>query len=370
MLLSLFTAFFFVWFAMPAFIRRLRKWKLGQFIRTDEAPLLGVLHSQKKETPTMGGLLILAGIFLSLLLWMDLSHSFTWLFALSLLILGSIGAFDDSLKIRHRNAKGLMARRKFLAQCALALSISAYLLNPGLANFAASLGLKVPIAISLSGQESIEPLSHYMQTLSIPFYGEIFFRGLWPSLLLWPLFFTFVIAGSSNAVNLTDGLDGLASGLLIISSLSFALIAFLSEQMELCRALNMPYIQGSGEVAIFLCAFIGALIAFLWYNASPAEVFMGDTGSLALGGLLGLAAVLLKKELLLGLIGFVFVAETLSVILQVASFRLRAKKRIFLCAPLHHHFEYLGWPETKVVVRFWIFGLLLAMLGLASLMCQ
>jgi phospho-N-acetylmuramoyl-pentapeptide-transferase len=179
-----------------------------------------------------------------------------------------------------------------------------------------------------------------------------------------------VITGSSNAANLTDGLDGLLAGCLVTAAGSLCLIAFVSNHVDIARYLNILYIEGSGEIAIYLCALIGASLGFLWYNSYPAQVFMGDTGSLTLGGILGVSAVLLRREFLLGIVGGIFVAEALSVILQVASYRLRNKKRIFLCAPLHHHFEYKGWPETKVVIRFWIMSLLFAIIGIASLKFQ
>lgn len=179
-----------------------------------------------------------------------------------------------------------------------------------------------------------------------------------------------MILGSSNAVNLTDGLDGLASGLLILVSFVLALFAFFSNHLDLARYLNILYIEGSGEIAIFLFSLIGAMLGFLWYNCHPAEIFLGDTGSLALGGVLGISAILLRRELLFGLVGAIFVMEALSVMLQVASFRYRNKKRIFLCTPLHHHFEYKGWAETKVVMRFWIMGLFFALLGIASIKFQ
>jgi len=179
-----------------------------------------------------------------------------------------------------------------------------------------------------------------------------------------------VITGSSNAVNLTDGLDGLAAGCVILVATVLALVAFLSNNLEMSRYLNILYIEGASEIGVFLCSMIGACLGFLWFNGYPAQVFMGDTGSLALGGALGVVAVLLRRELLLALVGGVFVVEALSVILQVASYRWRNKKRIFLCAPLHHHFEYKGWPETKVVLRFWILGLVLAVIGAISLKLQ
>ncbi len=181
---------------------------------------------------------------------------------------------------------------------------------------------------------------------------------------------TFVITGSSNAVNLTDGLDGLATGMVMLAAGAFALIAFVSNNIDLAQYLHILYIDGSSEIAIYLAALFGACLGFLWYNSHPAQVFMGDTGSLTLGAILGVSAVLLKRELLLGIIGGIFVIEALSVMLQVGYFKLCNKKRLFLCAPLHHHFEYKGWPETKVVIRFWIIGLMLAIVGIASLKFQ
>ena len=207
----------------------------------------------------------------------------------------------------------------------------------------------------------------YVSRVYVPFIkGSVILLGP----ILATLFMMFVITGSSNAVNLTDGLDGLAAGCLIMVASTFALIAFVSNHVDLARYLNILYIEGSGEIAIYMSAFVGGCLGFLWYNAHPAEVFMGDIGSLSLGGILGVSAVLLKREFLLAIVGGIFVAEALSVILQVASFKLRNKKRIFLCAPLHHHFEYKGWPETKVVIRFWIVGLILAISGLLSLKFQ
>lgn len=210
----------------------------------------------------------------------------------------------------------------------------------------------------------------YASRLYVPFVKEPLFQLKGFALVGMAIFFAFVITGSSNAVNLTDGLDGLATGTVMLASSTFALVAFLSNHLDFSRYLNILYIEGSGEIAIYLSAVAGACLGFLWYNGHPAQVFMGDTGSLTLGAILGVCAVLLKRELLLGIIGGVFVIEALSVILQVASYRFRDKKRIFLCSPIHHHFEYKGWPETKVVVRFWIVGLLFALIGIATLKFQ
>jgi len=212
--------------------------------------------------------------------------------------------------------------------------------------------------------------SQYMTKYYVPFFKEYVVQLTGGLTVLGILMTIIVITGSSNAVNLTDGLDGLAAGCVVLVAGVLALVAFFSNNIEMSRYLNILYIDGAGEIAVFLSATMGACLGFLWYNGYPAQVFMGDTGSLALGGILGVASVLLRREVLLALVGGVFVAEALSVILQVASYKLRDKKRIFLCAPLHHHFEYKGWPETKVVLRFWIIGLLLAVIGAISLKIQ
>ena len=233
------------------------------------------------------------------------------------------------------------------------------------------------LPISKNGEPSINSsfshlisLKEYASRLYIPFFKESLVTASGWGVIFMAFFFFIVITGSSNAVNLTDGLDGLAAGCLIMVAGALAVVAFVSNHLEIARYLNILYVEGSGEIAIYLSALIGACLGFLWYNGYPAQVFMGDTGSLTLGGIIGVSAVLLKREFLLGIVGAIFVAEALSVILQVASYRLRNKKRIFLCAPLHHHFEYKGWPETKVVIRFWIVGLLFAIIGIASLKFQ
>jgi phospho-N-acetylmuramoyl-pentapeptide-transferase len=288
------------------------------------------------------------------------------------LVLGFLGGYDDFLKLKYKNPKGLSARRKMGIQLLLGAAIACYLLYPH--------SLPVPeedrwfsapsIKENAAHQSVPVTLQEYTARIYAPFFKDPILQFGGAGLILAGLFIMFVVAGSSNAVNLTDGLDGLASGCLIIVAGVLALFAFLSNHIELARYLNIVYVEGSGEIAIYLSAFIGACLGFLWYNSHPAQVFMGDTGSLTLGGIIGVCAILLKRELLLGLIGGIFVAEAASVILQVASFKLRNKKRIFLCAPLHHHFEYKGWAETKVVTRFWIVGLLLGIIGVASLKFQ
>jgi phospho-N-acetylmuramoyl-pentapeptide-transferase len=377
MVLAALTALLFSIFVGPAFIRKLYELKVGQKIRPADFGLISKLHEKKQETPTMGGLLILASMLLSLVLFMDLTHVFTLLLAFTTLTLGLLGGLDDYLKIKFKNSRGLSARKKVLCQLAIASVIAIYLLVPTVSQgLAATSWYHVPAVKEQTTHEGAKiesrelSLKDYASLVYVPFIKDpvIHLKGVFG--MLAGFLIVFVIVGSSNAVNLTDGLDGLAAGCLILVASCLALFAFVSNHHDMARYLNILYIEGSGEIAIYLSAFIGACLGFLWYNGHPAQVFMGDIGSLTLGGLIGVSAVLLKRELLLALIGGIFVAETVSVILQVGSYRWRNKKRIFLCTPLHHHFEYLGWPETKVVIRFWIIGLILALIGLASLRFQ
>jgi phospho-N-acetylmuramoyl-pentapeptide-transferase len=382
MMLAALTALLFTIFIGPFCIRKLYELKTGQSIRVEDCPLLAELHKKKKETPTMGGLLILSAMVLSLLLWMDLKSAFTLLLLITTVWLGILGGIDDYLKLKYKNSKGLKSSRKFLLQNLLALCIALYLFWPPVADFVQrGSWFPPPVAkeqISIvkkeAGRTEVSSVSlttqQYMSHYFVPFFKDPVFILKNGAIVLGVIFSIFIITGSSNAVNLTDGLDGLAAGCVIMASGVLALFAFLSNHIEMARYLNILYIEGSGEIAIYLFALIGACLGFLWYNGHPAQVFMGDTGSLALGGVIGVAAVLLRRELLLGIVGGVFVAETLSVILQVGSYKLRDRRRIFLCTPLHHHFEYKGWPETKVVMRFWIFGLILAIIGIASLKFQ
>jgi len=368
MLLSAMTALIFVFFLGPKCIKKLYEMKTGQSIRVEDCPLLAELHKKKKETPTMGGILILAGMLLSLFLFMDLKSGYTLVLFVTTVSLGLIGGYDDFLKLKYRNSKGLPAKVKFGLQLLVSSLIALYLLCPAVTE-AVQIGSWFVAPVAKFGAETLSTQA-YMGFNYIPFLRDpvLILQG---GFLLFSFFsILFVITGSSNAVNLTDGLDGLASGCLILVASVFALVAFLSNNMEMARLLNLLYIENSGEIAIYLSAMIGALIGFLWYNGHPAQIFMGDTGSLALGGVIAVAAILLRREFLLSLVGGVFVAEALSVILQVGSYKLRNRRRIFLCAPLHHHFEYRGLPETKVVLRFWIVGLLLAMIGLISLKLQ
>lgn len=386
MMLAAITSVVICIFLGPRFIKKLYELKIGQTIRTEDCPLLGQLHEKKKDTPTMGGALILFSMLVSMFLWMDLQSVFTLILLLTTLILGLLGARDDYLKLKYKNTKGISAKKKLLIQGLVGGALALYLLGPTFSQthpvgewftppvVKEHVLVKSPSPSSDPGAAQATlttvPLKEFASRIYLPFFKDyaLSFSGVF--IIAAFLFMVCVVAGASNAVNLTDGLDGLAAGCLILVASCLALIAFISNNLDLARYLNILYIEGSGEIAIYLSAFVGACIGFLWYNGHPAQVFMGDTGSLALGGILGVSAVLLKREFLLGLIGGIFVAEALSVILQVGSYKLRNKKRIFLCAPLHHHFEYKGWPETKVVIRFWIIGLLLAIVGLVSLKFQ
>jgi len=385
MLLGALTSLLFCLILGPFFIRKLYEMKIGQTIRKEECPLLGKLHEKKQNTPTMGGILILTSMLLSMFLWMDLTHVFTLILLFTTLFLGIIGGRDDYLKLKYKNTKGMSAKKKLLFQALLSFLIASYFLFQPVTQFIETNGWFKPPVIKESVQLKESPvfsltetavktknltLKEYVSRIYLPFFKEpiLVLKGF--SLIVALFLIFFVITGSSNATNLTDGLDGLAAGCLILIAGSLGIIAFVSNHIQIATYLNILYIEGSGEIAIYLCALTGACLGFLWYNGHPAQVFMGDTGSLTLGGVIGVSAVLLRKELLLGILGGVLVAEALSVIFQVLSFRFRNKKRIFLCTPLHHHFEYLGWPETKVVVRFWIIGLLLAIIGLASIKFQ
>lgn len=375
MFLAALTSLMFTLFLGPAFIKKLYELKTGQSIRVEDCPVLAELHQKKKNTPTMGGILILASMLVSLLLWMDLHSIFTLILFLTTVWVGGIGAYDDYLKLKYKNSKGLRARKKMLLQLVFASALGLYLFVPAVSkSFTQGNWFVPPVAkeqILVEGKEEIKmvSLSDYSARYYMPFLKDPVCVLKGGAIFLGFLFTLFVITGSSNAVNLTDGLDGLASGCLIMVAAVLGIVAFFSNNIELSKYLNILYIEGSGEIAIYMFALVGSCLGFLWYNGSPAQVFMGDTGSLALGAILGVSSVLLRREFLLALIGGIFIAETLSVILQVASFKLY-KKRIFLCSPLHHHFEYKGWPETKIVLRFWIVSLLLCLFGLISLKLQ
>lgn len=344
MVLGAMTTLIFTIFLGPWFIKKLYELRIGQSVtRLEDVPALKALHEKKKDTPTMGGILIIAGMLLSLVLWMDFTKIQTYLLGGSTIALGIIGGLDDYLKLRSKNSQGLRSKQKFILQCIIAVITFGILLW-----FAPTRGY-----------------AYYIPFYKHPFIVTGMFGGGF-----FLLASSFIMVGTSNAVNLTDGLDGLASGLVVMVAVVLALFGFLMNNVHISSYLNIEHIDGAGEVAIYMCALSGGCLGFLWYNGHPAQVFMGDIGSLTLGGILGLTAVLLRRELLLALIGGVFVIETLSVILQVLSYRYRNKKRIFRCAPIHHHFEHMGWPETKVVLRFWIVGLLLAMIGVSTIKFQ
>ncbi|MCK4460688.1 MAG: phospho-N-acetylmuramoyl-pentapeptide-transferase [candidate division Zixibacteria bacterium] len=328
------TAIFICLILGPFFIRLLRKYQVAETIR-EEMP---ERHQKKAGTPTMGGLIILAGIIIPTLLWADLSNYYTQMVLLVTVWLGALGFMDDYLKAIKRQPKGLVARKKMIGQLLLG------------AVFAAALFWLAPEKI-YDGTTGIPFFKNYVLTLGV-FYAP---------------FIVIVITGSSNAVNLTDGLDGLAIGLSGLCFVAFVGIAYVTGRVDFSEYLAIEYLPGSGELAVFCGAAIGSALGFLWFNSHPAEVFMGDTGSLALGGALGAIAILLKKELLLVIVGGVFVMVALSVIIQVLSYRYRGGKRVFKMAPIHHHFELCGWSESKIVVRFWILGALCVLLTLATL---
>ncbi|UCC45707.1 MAG: phospho-N-acetylmuramoyl-pentapeptide-transferase [Candidatus Zixiibacteriota bacterium] len=316
------------------FVRLLRKYQVAEKIR-EEGP---AHHKSKEGTPTMGGLIILAGILIPTLLWADLTNFYVLMVLLVTVWLGALGFMDDYLKTIRRQPKGLVARKKMVGQILLG------------ALFALALTYAAP-----NGQ--------YDGTTGIPFFKNYVLNL---GIVYWP-FIMLVITGASNAVNLTDGLDGLAIGLCALCFMAFGGIVYVSGRLDYSSYLQIEYFPGTGELAVFCGAAVGSALGFLWFNSHPAEVFMGDTGSLALGGALGAIAILLKKELLLVIVGGVFVITALSVIIQVLSYRYRGGKRVFRMAPIHHHFELLGWKEPKVVVRFWIIGALCALLTLATL---
>ncbi len=332
----------------PWLIARLRAFQIGQFIREDGPKS----HLTKAGTPTMGGLLIVISIVLPTLLWANLRNRYVWIALFGLVSYGAIGFWDDYIKMRRKRNLGLTAWHKILLQVAAAFMVGFMLLLLH-AQKAYSTNLNVPFMKLFKPDLLIEQLVHNPFTYPLAFIGFYAFIAL-------------VMVGSSNAVNLTDGLDGLAIGLMIIASGAMTVLAYVTGHARFAEYLDLSRVPGASELVIFCGAMMGASLGFLWYNSHPAEIFMGDVGSLALGGAMGVVAVLIKQELLLPFIGGVYVIEALSVILQVGSYKLR-KKRIFKMAPLHHHFEALGWPESKIITRFWIAGLVMALFALTTL---
>jgi phospho-N-acetylmuramoyl-pentapeptide-transferase len=332
----------------PWMIARLRRFQIGQFIREDGPKS----HQKKAGTPTMGGLLICTSIIVPTLLWANLRVPALWVALAGIVCFGAVGFMDDYAKVARKRNLGLSAREKLMLQIAAGTAIGALLLMMS-SHAQYTTNLNIPFAKNYKPDLLIKALLANRFTHAFAFLPFLAF------LLL-------VLVGSANAVNLTDGLDGLAIGLMIIAAGAMTVLSYLTGHAEFAKYLDLSRTPGSSELTIICGAMTGAAIGFLWYNAHPAEVFMGDVGSLALGGGMGVVAVLLKQEILLLFIGGVFVLEALSVILQVASFKLRGK-RIFLMSPLHHHFEALGWAESKVIIRFWIVGLIMALGALTTL---
>jgi phospho-N-acetylmuramoyl-pentapeptide-transferase len=329
-ILSTLSSLFFLFIFGGWVIGRLRAMQVGQYIREDGPPN----HLGKAGTPTMGGCLIIPVITVSTLLWGELNDLYVWLVLFVMFGFGLIGFIDDYLKVVRKNSRGLSKKAKFSLQVLVALVVSIILeMYPG-----------------------------FDSKLNLPF-----FKTITPDLGLGYIpFAIFIIVGASNSVNLTDGLDGLAIGPIIVAFTSYLAFAYLSGHIKIASYLQIPYVAGAGELSVLCGAVVGAGLGFLWYNSFPAELFMGDVGSLPIGAVLGTVAVITKQEVVLMLVGGIFVVETLSVIFQILYFKLSGGQRIFRMAPLHHHFELKGWPETKVTVRFWIIAIILALLSLST----
>jgi phospho-N-acetylmuramoyl-pentapeptide-transferase len=325
------TAFFICYLLGPWVIERLKRSQVGQYIREDGPRS----HLDKAGTPTMGGVLIVGAITLSTLMWADLANPFIWIVLMVLLGFGAIGFLDDRLKQIKKQSRGLSVRGKLVMQTILAAA-------------AGTLIFLVP---------------DFSTEVTVPFFKTVSPELGWGYIL----FAVIVIVGAANAVNLTDGLDGLAIGPVIIAGVTYMIFAYIAGHVKIAGYLQIPYVPGSGEITVFCGAMAGAGLGFLWFNAYPAQVFMGDTGSLSLGAALGAIAVITKQEILLVLVGGLFVIEALSVIFQVGFFKMTHGRRIFRMAPLHHHFELKGWPEPKVIVRFWIIAIALALLAMSTL---
>ena len=344
---AMLTALLLAFVVGPSIIARLKARKIGQVIRSEGL----ASHQGKRGTPTMGGMIILLATVIPTLLWAPLTNRFVIVAMLAMLWTGAIGFVDDYLKIVEGKSRGLVAKWKLVGQCIFGLALGLYLYH-------------FPV---------VSPETIPATATTVPFFKYTIVQfAPW----LYVAFVTFIVAGTSNGVNLADGLDGLATGLTAISAAAFALFAYIFGRTDATAYLNLFYLPGAGELAVFLGALMGGALGFLWFNAHPAEVFMGDTGSLGIGGALGTVAILLKAEFLLAIIGGVFVAESLSVLIQTGVFRWHRRTRgreyaeahrVFRMAPLHHHFEKLGWAETTVVTRFYILGILCAMVALATL---
>lgn len=325
------TALLICWLLGPWVIRKLTERQIGQYVRVDGPPA----HKTKTGTPTMGGLLLLFAIVTATLLWADLSNLFVWIVLLVTISYGGIGFLDDYLMQVKKESRGLPGRFKIVSQVVIGLFVSGLLYAH----------------------------ADFDTHVSIPFLKQIMPDLGWGYIL----FATMVIVGTSNAVNLTDGLDGLAIGPVTVAAATYVVLSYVAGHVKIARYLQIQYVAGSGELAVFCGALVGAGMGFLWYNAYPAQIFLGDVGSLPLGGALGAVAVITKHEILLALVGGIFVVEALSVIFQVGFFKVTNGRRIFRMAPIHHHFELKGWPEPKVIVRFWIIAIILGLLAVSTL---
>ncbi len=342
------TALFMGLIIGPAIIRQLREFQIGQYIR-EEGPKG---HQKKAGTPTMGGVLITIAIIVPTLLWADLSNTYIWLAVFSTMAFGAIGFADDYIKVVQKRNLGLTGRMKLVLQF-LAAGFVAVALVTLTATRQYSTHLMVPFFKQFRPDLVIDSFRHYPHLW-------------WLAFTPFVLFVMLVLVGSSNAVNLTDGLDGLAIGCTVIAAGALTILTYLSGHAVFSEYLELQKMPQVAELTVFCGAMVGSSIGFLWYNAHPAEIFMGDVGSLALGGAIGTVAIIIKQELLLPFIGGIFVLEALSVIIQVASYKLR-KKRVFKMAPLHHHFELVGWSESKIIARFWIISLIFALFALTTL---
>lgn len=329
---SVLTALFIAFLLGPLMIRKLKQYQVGQAIR-DDGPKS---HFSKAGTPTMGGVLILLAIIISTLLWADLGNRYVWITLAVLVVFGAVGWVDDWRKVIQKNSRGLPAKWKYFWQSVGALGAGC--------------------ALYFSAESAAET------QLIVPFFKDVAINmGMFYIVLTY-----FVINGTSNAVNLTDGLDGLAIMPTVLVAAALGIFAYASGHVQFATYLHIPYIAGAGELVVMVAALCGAGLGFLWFNTYPAQVFMGDVGALALGAMLGVMAVIVRQEIVLFIMGGVFVMETMSVMMQVASFKLTGR-RIFRMAPIHHHFELKGWPEPKIIVRFWIITLILVLVGLATL---
>ncbi len=332
------TSFFICIIAAPILTRFFHQWRIREHARRKDCPGLASFHEQKEGIPTMGGIFIIGSIVISVLLWADITNRYILLSLFTGLYLAILGFVDDYVKLTRPGQHGIRARTKLLWQILLGCFIGSYVFN------------------------NPDTSPHFASRLDFPFLKNLVISLGW----FYVPFIALVVIGTSNAVNLTDGLDGLAIGCVLIVSGTLAVLSYITGNINFSQYLFVPYVPNSGELTVFCSAIAGASLGFLWFNCHPATIFMGDTGSLALGGCLGVIAVFIKKELWLILLGGIFVIEALSVIFQVASFKL-TKKRIFKMAPLHHHFQLSGWNESKIIIRFWIIGIILALITLALL---